>query len=96
MSDAKRLFTLRDCLHHILGDALAESIIADQGAHWATVAAMADLNIKRAEGRMFDHIDRLFIAMMDRDAGRIDEGQFFQAAEEFRQDHRAAQAAVNL
>lgn len=86
MADEKRLFTLRDCVHHIMGPDLAEAIIADMGVEWVKVVATAELDLK---GDPLDHIDRLFLAMLDRDAGRIDEAQFLQAAEEFRQDHRA-------
>ena len=33
--------TIHEAVHAILGDRLAHAIIADQGIHWAVVAAMA-------------------------------------------------------
>ena len=80
-----QLFTVRDALHHIMGKDLAESIIADKGPEWAKVAAVSDLSGKER----LDHIERWFLARMAWEQGRIDDGTYYQAEEEFRQNHRA-------
>ena len=46
----ERMFTIRHALWHIIGQDLAESIIADMGAEWAKVAAAAELKVKSDEG----------------------------------------------
>lgn len=83
------MFTIRHALWHIMGKDLSESIISDMGAAWAKVAACAELQVKQDSGKRLDHIDRWFVKSMDYENGKIDDADWLQAKEEFRQEHLA-------
>lgn len=83
----ERMFTTRHALWHIIGQDLAESIIADMGAEWAKVAAAAELKVKSDEGVQYDHIDRFFLNSLDYESGKIGDTEWHEAKDKFRQDH---------
>jgi hypothetical protein len=82
------VFTTRHALWHILGEDLAEDIIADMGAPWAKITAAAELGIKQEAGKSLDHIDKWFLALLDYEAGKLDEGGWRSAKQKFQRHHR--------
>jgi hypothetical protein len=81
-------FTTRHALWHILGEDLAESIIADMGAPWAKVSAAAELAAKKASGKSLDHIDKWFLDLLDYEAGKLSEAGWRAAKQQFKRRHR--------
>jgi hypothetical protein len=88
------IFTTRCALWHILGEDLAESIIADMGAPWAKVSAAAELAVKQASGKPLDHIDLWFLGLLDYEASKISEDDWRSAKQQFKRRHRRYVASL--